>query len=890
MNENDYTRLAPIGVIGELLIEGPLLARGYLKDPDKTSRAFVKDPSWLVQLRKRSGLRLYRTGDLARWDTDGTIIFVGRKDSQVKLRGQRIEAGEVEHHLRKCLPSGTAVCVTIITPTGQGQSPKLAAFVGVGHKIHNEFSQALINLSVEERGFRLPLLQGLKERLSSSLPAYMVPSYYIPLTYIPLTVSGKINRQLLNEVGSSLTISDILELGTTNQGISDHTNSSLEIKNNTMERRMVELWKRILHCEDRILGPQDNFFKLGGDSINVMQLVKAAKDIGIGLDTTQAFQHPTVAGMSAVASQATTDPKIYPTQLQDPHKATSTDGLTDDVFCPGLDPKHDEIEDIADATDLQAYMVVCGLLKTRGYINYFAFDLTGPIDADRLEQACCSLVQRHSALRTVFGLRAGRVLQIVLKAMNLEFVRSADCPRTETLLAKLCEVDKACSAQLGDKIVRFMFASRDPHKHVLIMRISHAQFDGTSLGLIYRDLKLAYQGAIIPPGPNFIDVSLAMQHANNSSAELFWSKLLHKSSMTSIIHQSRTSFAHVINSRVTTLIPWPSIQSHIPGITIATIVKAAWALVLSSLSSSKDIVFAYAVAGRNIPLSGIDHVVGDCNNAALLRLQLSQHHTILSLLEEIQTQYLAMIPYETMGMRQVIERCTDWPRWTRYSSSVNHQNYADAGVDEFHFGEKEEVGCRVSYRDLEADRRDVQIYSWPPREGYLRVDMAFCKDAIPHAVVENMLGELAATILHVATKADTPLIIPPSIPSSESLPRLPIMAANHHLANSTTISQPAPPPQPAPIAFRFSLLNPESIVKTVWTKFLATLAANNPIRNGLEEIVTSDTPFYDLGGDLVDAAQLSAFYEQEGVVITMEELIEWPTQRGQRGLVGGLLL
>lgn len=800
VNENDYTRLAPIGVLGELLIEGPLLARGYLKDPDKTSSSFIEDPPWLVQLRGKSGSRLYRTGDLARWDTDGTIIFVGRKDSQVKLRGQRIETGDVEHHLRKCLPAGTSVCVSIITPNGQNQSPKLVAFIGVGHKVHNESSQALVNLSVEERNFLLPLLQSLKELLSYSLPAYMVPSYYIPLRYMPLTVSGKINRKLLSEVGSSLTISNILEMSTTKEWITDHTNPDLDIKTETVERRMVELWKKILHCEDRIINPQDNFFKLGGDSINVMQLVKAAKDMGIALDTTQVFQHPTLAGMSAVASQTTSKLKVIPAQLQDSHKMTRTGGLAEDVFCPGLDQKQDEIEDIADAPDLQAYMVTCGLLKTRGYINYFAFDLTGPINADRLEQACRSLVQRHSILRTVFGLRAGRILQIVLKKMSVEFVRTTDCPRTETLLEKLCEADKACGAQLGNKIVRFMLVSRSLHEHVLIMRMSHAQFDGTSLGLIYRDLKLAYQGAVIPPGPSFIDVSRAMQEANNSEAETFWRTLLDKSSMTSIVQQSRTSFANIINDRATTSIPWQSVHSH--EITLSTIVKAAWAIVLAELSSSTDVVFAYAVTGRNLPTDGIDRVVGDCNNAALVRVRLSRHRTILDLLEDIQQQYLAMIPYETMGMRQVIERCTDWPRWTRYSSSVNHQNYADAGLDSFRIGEEEEeVECKVSYKDLEADRRDVQIYSWPPKDGRLRVDMSFCKDAIPHGVVENMLGKLAATIQHVATKADTPLVmssIGSSIPYSSSTlsPKFPMIAQNQNQNPNQNLTSQTQPPSP----------------------------------------------------------------------------------------------
>ena len=873
VDENDYTRLAPIGVVGELLIEGPLLARGYLKDPEKTSESFIKYPPWLVQLRKSNGLRLYRTGDLARWDTDGTIEFVARKDSQVKLRGQRIEAGEIEHHLRKCLPAGISVQVSIITPSGQTQSPRLAAFIGVGYTLHNESSQALTNLSMKEKGCLIPLLTGLEERLSYSLPAYMVPSYYIPLRYIPLTISGKTNRKLLGEVGSSLSISEILELSKIHHSdaVSDHNHKN---KAKSLEEQMSELWKKILHCEDQIISPEDNFFKLGGDSINAMQLVKAAKDIGIGLDTTQVFQHPTVTGMSVVASRINSGSKVTPApELEDSGEMARMSVLPEDVFCPSFDSKQDAIEDIVDAPDMQAFMVVYGLLKSRGYINYFAFDLTGRIDSVRLEHACRSLVQRHSALRTIFGLRAGRVLQIVLKSMSVEFVRTSGCQSTEILLAKFCEANKACHAQLGDKIVRFVLVSRGPHDHVLIMRMSHAQFDGTSLSLIYRDLRLAYQGADLPAAPNFVDVTRAMQQANTDEAETFWRRLLDKSSMTSVVQHTKTCYANIINDRVTTSFPWQSTHCH--GMTLATVVKAAWAIVLAELSSLTDVVFAYAVTGRNLPMGGIDRVVGDCNNPALTRVQLARHKTVLDLLKDIQEQYLAMIPYETMGIRQVVEKCTDWPRWTRYCTGVNHQNYEDAGLDAFRMGEAE---CRVSYKDSEADRRDIQVYSWPPKDGRMRIDMAFCNHAIRSEVVETILGRLTSTMQHIASQPQAPLVLSSSAPCS-SLRKLPMIAEN---ANAVS---PVVPPQPRPLSFRFGLFDAEPIVARVWSKFLAT--ANLTFRNDL--IVTMDTPFYDIGGDMVYAAQLSTYYHQEGIEFTMEDLIEHPTKRLQIGIIQHLI-
>ncbi|KAK1911190.1 hypothetical protein P3342_011792 [Pyrenophora teres f. teres] len=110
VDPENHHRLAPLGSVGELLVEGPILARGYLNDAEKTAAAFIEDPAWLMDgcqgYAGRHG-RLYKTGDLVQYNDDGNLVCVGRKDSQVKLRGQRIELGEIEHHLRECLPEAT---------------------------------------------------------------------------------------------------------------------------------------------------------------------------------------------------------------------------------------------------------------------------------------------------------------------------------------------------------------------------------------------------------------------------------------------------------------------------------------------------------------------------------------------------------------------------------------------------------------------------------------------------------------------------------------------------------------------------------------------------------------------------------------------------------------
>ncbi|KAJ5096609.1 hypothetical protein N7456_007330 [Penicillium angulare] len=133
VDPNDHEKLCPLGAIGELLLEGPSLSRAYLKNPEKTATAYINDPEWLMSgaydYTGRPG-RLYKTGDLVRYAKDGSIIYVGRKDNQVKVNGQRVELGEIEHHIQECLPDEyQQVLVELITLPGENSRPKLVAFI-----------------------------------------------------------------------------------------------------------------------------------------------------------------------------------------------------------------------------------------------------------------------------------------------------------------------------------------------------------------------------------------------------------------------------------------------------------------------------------------------------------------------------------------------------------------------------------------------------------------------------------------------------------------------------------------------------------------------------------------------------------------------------------------
>ncbi|CAE7021454.1 hypothetical protein PTNB85_02491 [Pyrenophora teres f. teres] len=279
VDPENHDRLAPLGSIGELLVEGPILARGYLNDIQKTEAAFIDDPAWLLEgyggHAGRQG-RLYKTGDLVRYNSDGNLIYLGRKDSQVKVRGQRVELGEVEHHVRECLPTANDVVAEIITPDDSHDKAILVAFVCV-EKPHNMKLRVATQAAKETSRFTA-MVQSAEVNLEQHLPNHMMPSLYIPINRIPITTSGKIDRKQLRELGSSFSAQQLAEM----QGKCNGIKRQPEIE---IEYKLQRVWAQVLNMPPNEIGLDDSLFRLGGDSISAMQVVSLCRTDGIILTT-----------------------------------------------------------------------------------------------------------------------------------------------------------------------------------------------------------------------------------------------------------------------------------------------------------------------------------------------------------------------------------------------------------------------------------------------------------------------------------------------------------------------------------------------------------------------------------------------------------------------------
>ncbi|MGY3450250.1 amino acid adenylation domain-containing protein [Bradyrhizobium sp. USDA 4353] len=246
----------PVGVAGELYIGGVGLARGYLHRPGLTAERFVPSPF-------ARGERLYRTGDLARWRADGVLDYLGRLDHQVKLRGFRIELGEIE----AALLSQAGVAQAAVVLREDGGAKRLVGYVVAQ-------PDAAINSDT------------LRQQLQRSLPDYMVPSAIVPLASLPLTPNGKLDRNALPAPEW--------------QGAAE----TMVAPRNATEAALAAIWRDVLKREQ--VGVTDNFFALGGDSIQSIQVVARARQAGLSLTARQVFEQQTIAALAAVAGETTT--------------------------------------------------------------------------------------------------------------------------------------------------------------------------------------------------------------------------------------------------------------------------------------------------------------------------------------------------------------------------------------------------------------------------------------------------------------------------------------------------------------------------------------------------------------------------------------------------------
>ncbi|KAF2474324.1 amino acid adenylation [Lindgomyces ingoldianus] len=628
VDKANHNRLVPVGCIGELLIEGPLLARGYLKNPEKTAESYIYDPTW-VSMISPVPTRLYKTGDLVRYVQDGNMLCLGRKDTQIKIRGLRIELGEIEHHVKTSSFGAQKQAVEKILLGGDIEKPALAAFVVPPAEDIAADSVELLALSTTLN----TKFVKLKEHIAKSLQAYMVPSLYIPLRRIPETQTNKIDRNALKRIGASLSADQIeaYSLG------GEEDSSSKRAPSTTMEIALQSLWAELLRIEPATIGADDSFFSKGGDSIKAMRLTSMARNEGIQLIVADIFKNPVLCDMATVAVSGTAsfDAPITPFFL-----APSEDTLIEDAAIQCAVSKG-KIEDIYPCTPLQEGLMELATQQDGAYTAQRVFRIQDSIDIQRFKNAWGQLVALHPILRTRIVLsKTSGAVQVVLKE-DISW-------QSETGLPEYLARDKTVAIKYGSPLARYALDSE--HRH-FIWTVHHALYDGHSANILMEQLEGLYNGVQIDAAPSYNRFIKLITEVDAEESKGFWKNQLGQGGANSFPALPSATYKPSPDSEVTRTIEIARDASQ--GFMLSTILRAAWAIVTSRYMGSEDIAFAATNSGRNAPVQDIGSIVGPTITTVPIQLQINATSTIPEFLSTVQQQSTKMIPFEHAGIQNI---------------------------------------------------------------------------------------------------------------------------------------------------------------------------------------------------------------------------------------------
>jgi amino acid adenylation domain-containing protein len=637
VDPENHDRLMPIGAVGELLVEGPVVGDGYLNNPEKTAEVFVEDPEWLVEgggnIPGRRG-RLYKTGDLVRYDPDasGNIVFIGRADQQVKLRGQRVELGEIEYHVRNYLPSGVSAAAEVILPGGKKGDATLVVFVAEEKSENTGKTSQITSFS---NPFQR-LIGGINDALASDLPRYMIPTAYIPLDQMPLLVSLKTDRKQLRALGNELNRRQLAEL---------KSSTVAKIPPRTeMERKLHSLWLKLFGDEVEI-GVNDHFFSLGGDSLKAMKLVSTAREQLLAVQVTDVFQSPVLEHLALKLKEA--DGKapldIPPFQLL-PSDWKAEAARVDVSSLTNLDPS--VVEDVYPCTPLQEALMALSAKYMDAYVAQRVIELPDARSANRLRSAFEYVSSQSAILRT-------RIVQVPRRGLVQVVVRTNTPWFESTNLEKYLSSDTLRGMSLGTDLARFAIVNDETTgKSHIVLSIHHALYDGWSMPLIVERVNRAYRGESIGNPAPFKNFIKWLGDTDRSSSEKYWADQLQGATALQFPVLPWSGYQARADSLLEYYVQLPSTSTN-STISIATAIRGAWALVAAQYTSSEDIVFGETMTGRTAPVAAVEEIEGPMITTVPVRVHIDGKTRASNYLQQIHNQTVHRIPHEHMGLQHI---------------------------------------------------------------------------------------------------------------------------------------------------------------------------------------------------------------------------------------------
>ncbi|WP_165227153.1 non-ribosomal peptide synthetase [Aquisphaera insulae] len=703
----------PPGMAGELHIGGPGVARGYLNRPGLTAEKFVPDP-----FSAEPGARLYRTGDLARYRPDGQFEYLGRIDRQVKVRGYRIEPGEIEAALAR---HELVREVAVVPRKDASGTTVLAAYV------------------VPRNGLAAPPTAELRAWLAERLPDYMVPATLTTIESLPLTPNGKLDPDALPKPGESASAAGFSPAARLPQG--------------PVEGAVAGLIADLLGTGP--LGAAEDFFDRGGHSLLAAQLLaRLRQTFGVEIPLRGFVDEPTVAGLA----------RRVEAELSGGHRADES-----------------PIERLPrDGSPLPASFAQQRLWYLDqvhpGDISYnipMAVRLRGELDASALARAVSEIVRRHEPLRTTFEARDGMPLQRIaapvdVPALELESLDGADDAK---LIRRLRELGRGPFDLASGPLLRARLLRLADQDHVLAIVLHHIVSDGWSTGVLVREATALYD-AFRRGEPSPL-AELPVQYADFAAwqrrqlsgdpldAELaFWRGRLDglvpvgfpADRATTERSSGRAGEVHArLDSDATAAVKRLGRDS---GATLFMTLLAAFDVLLSRYSGRDDIAVGTPVAGRARP--EVEGLIGFFVNTLVIRSDLSGSPTFRDLLDRVRRDALDAYSHQDLPFERIVGELRESP----FRSMLVLQNAPLPPL--------EVEGLRISPIEIPADvaKFDATLYAHE-QDGGVDLVLEYDAEQFEATTMERLVTCYATLLAESAADPDRPIAEIPMVTAEE---------------------------------------------------------------------------------------------------------------------------
>jgi natural product biosynthesis luciferase-like monooxygenase protein/amino acid adenylation domain-containing protein len=696
-------RPAPVGVPGELVIGGPGVARGYRGHPALTAERFVPDA-----FSATPGARMYRTGDRARRKADGTLEVLGRMDFQVKVRGHRIEPGEIEAALRE--HASVAEAAVVARPAAGGALRLVAYAVGRD------------GVPVDQTA--------LRAHLEARLPGYMVPDAYVAMDALPRTPNGKLDRRALP---------------------APRVDEDAFVAPRTPTEEVVAgVWADVLGLER--VGALDGFWELGGHSLlatRVMSRVEAA--LGVRLSLRALFEAPTVAGLAARVDAARTEdtaaalPDIVPVDRDRPLPLSFSQQRL--WFLHRMEP------------------------DSPFYNMPYALGLSGPIDVAAMEAGIGALLRRHESLRTVFRAGDDGPVQVVAPAapfrLEIDDLSALPADEREAEARRRTVHDAERPFDLGaGPVFRARLLRLAPDEHVLLMAVHHIVSDAWSRDLLLRELGEMYQAAVEGRAPAL--APLAVQYPDYAvwqrehlagevmERQLEWWRARLDGAPAFIAlppDRPRPAVQSYRGGRVRAVVPAKIAEgvralARREGATEHMVLLAAFQALLAKSAGQDDVVVGSPISGRT--RRETEGLIGFFVNTLAHRADLSGDPSFRAHLARVREGVLGAYAAQDVPFERLVEALA--PERTLDRSPLFNVMFTWQPPQE----RMDLAGLRARPVVSATAKFDVTLYT-APLDGGLVCHWEYGTDLFHAATIERMARRFAALLSAVAADPDRPL-------------------------------------------------------------------------------------------------------------------------------------